>query len=67
MKICADVIIIGSGVIGNATAYYLAKKVLLLLSLRKVAALVMEVLQGTVEEYVNQDVIKESYLLLCME
>ena len=26
MKNCADVIIIGSGVIGNAAAYYLSKK-----------------------------------------
>ncbi len=26
---CADVIIIGSGIIGNATAYYLAKRAVL--------------------------------------
>jgi len=26
MKNCADIIIVGSGIIGNAAAYYLAKK-----------------------------------------
>lgn len=35
MKNCADVIIIGSGVIGNATAYYLSKKGLSVIVLEK--------------------------------
>lgn len=64
MRNCADVIIIGSGVIGNAAAYYLAQKAALLLSLRKAIVLAMEVLQEMVEEFVSQDVIKRASLAM---
>lgn len=62
----AEVIIVGSGVIGCAAAYYLAKKELLSLSLTKMKASETEVPHEMAAESDSQEEIRESCPLPCM-
>ena len=64
----ADVIIIGGGIIGNAIAYYLAKKgtdVIVLEGSDHIGK--WRLSQEMVEVSASQDETQESFLLLCTE
>lgn len=63
----ADVIIIGGGIIGNAIAYYLAKKGTDVIVLEGSDHIGMVVRQEMVEVSASQDETQESFLLLCTE
>lgn len=63
----ADVIIIGGGIIGNAIAYYLAKKGTDVIVLEGSDHIGMVARQEMAEVSASQDETRESFLLLCME
>lgn len=63
----ADVIIIGGGIIGNAIAYYLAKKGTDVIVLEGSDHIEMVARQEMAEVSASQDETRESFLLLCME
>lgn len=63
----ADVIIIGGGIIGNAIAYYLAKKGTDVIVLEGSDHIGMVARQEMVEVSASQDETQESFLLLCTE
>ena len=62
----ADVIIIGGGIIGNAIAYYLAKKGTDVIVLEG-SDHIGNARQEMVEVSASQDETQESFLLLCTE
>lgn len=63
----ADVIIIGGGIIGNAIAYYLAKKGTDVIVLEGSDHIGMVARQEMVGVSASQDETQESFLLLCTE
>lgn len=63
----ADVIIIGGGIIGNAIAYYLAKKGTDVIVLEGGDHIGMVARQEMAEVSASQDETRESFLLLCTE
>ena len=63
----ADVIIIGGGIIGNAIAYYLAKKGTDVIVLEGSDHIGNGARQEMVEVSASQDETQESFLLLCTE
>lgn len=66
MKNCADIIIVGSGIIGNAAAYYLAKKGASVIVLEKARIQVMAVRQETAAAYGNPAGTKENFPWPCL-